>query len=790
MRKTLTVPSDEPSVRVLGPVQLLGAGGEGIELPSAAQRRLLGVLAVHASTAVRAEWLCGVLEVTGGALRTSVSRLRRLVGEEALQTTVGGYRLNAVIDARVACAELQSAHRDVAVISRALERWAGNALEEFADEAWAVAEAGRLGAVRAVAVEDLGEALIAVRRPDDALAVLGPHIVEHPLRDRPRGLIIRALAASGRQTEALRAFQRYRDELVEAAGTEPSAELRLLEQRVAAGWDGFDDRLRSRTGRPAEPAAHRAAPPLHEMLVATPSGIGRRSELAMLAGAAEQAGCDGVRTVLVTGGAGIGKTTLLATFAREASGWHVFYGRCDEHVVVPYHPFQGVVGRLVDTLESDVLMAHTSSWGGDLLRLLPHLAGRIACSVPVAGDDGTARHQMFNAVLDIIQRSAEVAPLILMLDDLHWAEPAALQLLRHLAHNLGPSPVLFVLCAREPAALMAVLDEASVVELRGFDVDELGAMVHAQLAGTTGRDVGAITARLYTETAGNPLFAEHLLRHWGETGQIGVDDEVASSALATALELPSGLRDLVWHRVAALGPEAQPVLSAAAVFGMQFNQRVLTSMTDLADHTVAALLDRAVAVGILADHPSLSGNVRFTHALVARALEAELGSRAAETLHARAFEAMLAAQVTPPVELAPQLARHAELGGLFGEAQRWATSAGELALSDLAPHEAVRWFRRAVDLASSRAAPDTEQADLLVRLGEAATRAGQPDALETIRQGAELARACGADATLIRAALATTRGSLRSLWSGEQLAIVEAAYARSERSDLETRARL
>jgi DNA-binding SARP family transcriptional activator len=790
MRKTLTVPSEEPSVRVLGPVQLLGSGGEVIELPSAAQRRLLGVLAVHASTAVRAEWLCGVLEVTGGALRTSVSRLRRLVGEETLQTTVGGYRLDAVVDDRVACAELQSAQGDIVAISRALERWVGNALEEFADEAWAVGAAVRLGAIRAVAVEDLGEALIADRRPNDALAVLEPHLVEHPLRDRPRGLVIRALAASGRQTEALRAFQRYRDELAETAGTEPSAELRLLDQRVATGWDGLDERLRSRTDRPAVPAAHRAAPPLHEMLVATRSGIGRRSELALLAGAAEQTGHDGVRTVLVTGGAGIGKTTLLATFAREVSGWDVFYGRCDEHVVVPYHPFQGVVGRLVDTLDSDVLMAHTASWGGDLLRLLPHVAGRIAFSVPVAGDDGTARHQMFNAVLDIIQRAAAVAPLILMLDDLHWAEPAALQLLRHLAHNLGPSPVLFVLGAREPAALMAVLAEASVVELRGLDVDELGAMVHAQLAGTTGRDVGAIAARLYTETAGNPLFAEHLLRHWSETGHIGVDDEVAPSVPATALELPSGLRDLVWHRVAALGPEAQPVLSAAAVFGMQFNQRVLTAMTDLADHKVTALLDRAVAVGILADHPSLSGNVRFTHALVARALEAELGSRAAETLHARAFEAMLAAQVTPPVELAPQLARHAELGGLLGEAQRWATSAGELALSELAPHEAVRWFGRAVDLASSLAAPDAERADLLVRLGEAATRAGQPDALETIRRGAELAQACGADATLIRAALATTRGSLRSLWSGEQLAIVEAAFARAERSDLETRARL
>ena len=259
---------------------------------------------------------------------------------------------------------------------------------------------------------------------------------------------------------------------------------------------------------------------------------------------------------------------------------------------------------------------------------------------------------------------------------------------------------------------------------------------------------------------------------------------------AIALELPPALRDLVWHRVASLGPEAQPVLTAAAVFGVQFNQRVLLAMTDLADHKVAALLGRAVAAGILADHPSLSGNVRFTHALVARALEAELGSRAATTLHAQAFEAMFAAQATPAVELAPQLARHAELGGLLDEAQRWATSAGEVALSELAPSEAVRWFGKALDHASALGRPDAERADLLVRLGEAATRAGDPKALEMIRQGAELAEQCGADATLMRGALATTRGSLRSLWSGEQLAIVEAAVARAERADLATRARL
>ena len=240
IRHTLRVAGGELTVRVLGPVQLIGVDGELVDLPSASQRRLLAALALHPSIPVRAEWLCGVLDVTPGALRTSVSRLRRVVGDGPLQTTIGGYRLDAPVDAALACAEIQAAGDDPVTLARALERWVGPALEEFADEPWAVGEAARLAAIRAAAVEDLAEALILRRRAADALVVLEPHVVEHPWRDRPRGLILRALAASGRPTEALRAYQAYRQALGDTAGTEPSADLRAIEQRIATGWDGVE----------------------------------------------------------------------------------------------------------------------------------------------------------------------------------------------------------------------------------------------------------------------------------------------------------------------------------------------------------------------------------------------------------------------------------------------------------------------------------------------------------------------------------------------------------------------
>ena len=268
-------------MRVLGPVQIVDAEGGVVELPSASQRRLLAALALHAPAPVRAEWLCGVLDVSPGSLRTSVSRMRRVLGGDRVQTSVGGYRLDAPVDAALARAELEAANGDPELLSHALARWVGPALAEFADEAWAVADAARLAELRASAVEDLADALIAGHRAAEAVVVLEPHVIEHPFRDRPRGLVMRALAASGRQTEALRAYQRYREHLVETAGTEPSDDLRAIEQRIATGWDGLEDDAPVGTERAAA-NPRRAARSLHDALAVAPTLVGRAGDLAVL----------------------------------------------------------------------------------------------------------------------------------------------------------------------------------------------------------------------------------------------------------------------------------------------------------------------------------------------------------------------------------------------------------------------------------------------------------------------------------------------------------------------------
>ena len=230
-------------VRVLGPIQVVTTSGRVLDLPSASQRRLLARLAVDAPRALRADLLCDVLGVSPGALRTIVSRLRKGFGGTIVVASQGRYRLTAPVDAALFTAllsQLGAGDDRIGTLERALALWTGPAFEEFSAEAWAQPEAARLAELHASAIEDHAVTLIIARRWAEAIAELRAHVSMNPLRDRAWGLLIRALGGAGRLADALAAFREYHAYLAEWVGTEPSAEVRDIQRRIAAGWDGTE----------------------------------------------------------------------------------------------------------------------------------------------------------------------------------------------------------------------------------------------------------------------------------------------------------------------------------------------------------------------------------------------------------------------------------------------------------------------------------------------------------------------------------------------------------------------
>ena len=230
-------------VRLLGPVRVAEYDGVEIPLPSRRQRALVAILAIHSGKTLRPEYLAELTGLTPGALRTSVSRLRRSLGSDVVLTESGGYRLDADVDIRHffdlvgnGTGPADGEHVDrFERLSRALDLWGGEALDEFRHDTWAQPEVARLDELRAGAVEDRVTELIARSSHSEAIAVLEPHIALHPLRDRARGLLMRALASDGRQVDALRAYQSYRSLLISECGTEPSTDVQTLERRIARG---------------------------------------------------------------------------------------------------------------------------------------------------------------------------------------------------------------------------------------------------------------------------------------------------------------------------------------------------------------------------------------------------------------------------------------------------------------------------------------------------------------------------------------------------------------------------
>jgi tetratricopeptide (TPR) repeat protein len=503
---------------------------------------------------------------------------------------------------------------------------------------------------------------------------------------------------------------------------------------------------------------------------AASSWIGREDLLARLQEAAGDVAAGATALGFVTGDGGIGKTRLVAELASRLPGFDVLYGRCDEEQHFPYGPWVQALRPRLARLADPELAGLLGGAAADLARLLPEIRERLpeVASASRHGDPDTERHQLFVAIAQLLGRLAARRPLLVVVDDLHWADRSSLLLWRHVADDPGLGAVLLVGTFRDTELhpghplpeLIADLErhrDVPRIALGGMDEGEVGALIGSVHDAEV--DAGTVRA-IRTETDGNPFFVKQLVRHLEEVGGDGGLDAF------DGLAVPQGVRDVIARRVSRLSADAGPVLRVAALLGRDFEFEVLAEVVELDEEPLLDVLDEAVRGGLLVELPSTPGRYSFAHALLRTTLEAELSRTRRARLHARigaAIERQHAGRLEPWLD---ELARHfAEAGPQeSARAVHYAMRAAEQATRRVAYDESVRLLRRAAEVRRGEAAADPAGlaglAELERALAGAEGRAGRwKSARASFARSAEAARAAGDAEAFALAALGHSGGT-------------------------------
>jgi len=446
--------------------------------------------------------------------------------------------------------------------------------------------------------------------------------------------------------------------------------------------------------------------------------IGRAAELGRLEAALDRAGQGQPRLVLVAGDAGVGKTRLLLAFADQARrhGDRVLTGGCVElgDIGLAYLPVVDALRELADDAAETELLAEVATTAPGIRRLLPGATEPFATG---AQGDGQDQLQVFDAVRALLMSRAERSPVVLVLEDLHWADRSTRDLIGFLARTLRSGRVMLMVSYRSDELhrrhpLRPLL--AELVRLPGVERLELAPFSHSELA----EHLEAITRaplpadqveRIYARSEGNPFYAEQLL---------------AAGAGRTDVALPSTLADVLLARVQALSEPAQQVLRVAAVAGRRVSHQLLAELAGQPEPDLEGDLREAIDAGVLVAD-SASGTYAFRHALLQEAIYSDLLPGEQVRLHA-AYARLFAsnAEVGAAAELAYHCLQSHDLVGALIASMR----AAEEAAAVLAPAETLRHLARALELWERVPDPadvtGTNRVELTLRAAEAASAAG------------------------------------------------------------------
>jgi DNA-binding SARP family transcriptional activator/tetratricopeptide (TPR) repeat protein len=660
-------------IRLAGGLQLRANGAELAPPASKRARAVLAYLALNPGTHLRSRlaarfWPDVLDESARASLRVALTELRQALGPAAdhLVTTRDTVALdgpNLSVDARSFRLAL-----DEGDPVRALQACSAPILDEFDDD-WALEARDEHAHLLA---ESLERVAAGADDPTEAVRLTRAQVALDPIAEAANRRLIKRLAAGGDRTAALAAGRQFTERLRAQLGIAASPETRALLTQL----------------RRSEPPP--VSPPPSLSRTHESEFVGRRAELERL-----RASWAGVqmhrdrRIVLIAGEPGVGKTRLAEQFGAAALTEHatVLLGRCSEEPLAPFEPFAEALARagLADALQP-----------GD------------------TGDTG-ARLRLFDTIDSALTDLAATAPLLLMIDDVHWADHGTLLLTSFLLRSSRPGPILVLGTYRDTEVgrrtpLTSALTEQrrsgtlDRVELRGLTLDDVAALTASMLGSPEN------APRIHSRTGGNAFFTEEVLRELAESGPQAV---------------PESVRHAVGVRLSRMSDDANELVAAAAILGLEHDVRALQATAGLGPDAAEPALDELLRARVL--RPTTSPHrFEFTHALVREAVYDESNVLRRTRLHQRAAVALSTLGEDRHLE---EIAMHLFEAASTTDARQAAemlARAGHRALDRLAYEDAAERFERSLE-ALELAGADDESGPMLLARGDALLRAGEPD---------------------------------------------------------------
>lgn len=458
---------------------------------------------------------------------------------------------------------------------------------------------------------------------------------------------------------------------------------------------------------------------------------GRQRELTRLRQQFDEASAGRLRVALVTGEPGIGKTSLLHEMGQRAKrqGATVLRGEAsDAEGMPPYLPFLEAFGSYIHVTPPDQLRAEVGPMAAPLATILPELPlhlGVLPASYPLPAEQ--ARLRLYEAVGAFLAAIAEHTPVVLLLDDLQWADSASLDLLSYVARHQSTARLLILGAYRT-----SDLELNQALERTLLDLNRAGMLLSVPLGSLTQEEVALLSAHLLdapvdpavgqllqAQSEGNPFFAEALLHAWQEAGALQMESQRWTFCGALPAELPAGIAGVIYQRLARLSEKSVDVLRTAAILGRTFDLALLAEVVGQEQEEIEERLIEAARAGLL--HIRSPEIYTFSHDKIRECLYSEVTPLRRKRLHGFIGHALETQAAQANAQQLSSLTFHFARSGDHERGVRYSLLAAERAFASSALEDALAQYRMALALLD---AEDSQRGAVLLRLGDLAILAG------------------------------------------------------------------